>query len=171
MVDLLFRNLKPLFPAAIHTVLKTPDSERLAKRQWIAAFAENGIRTKEQLAGGMKMARSSPSDFWPSPGKFIQWCKQEQLPESLSMKPDELYHAVMRYSSQRGLYDDPVNYPWESGEQYFMVTALYTAMRQESLTESELLKRCQAELIAMGEPTSKGWRLAVKRGRDARSKA
>ena len=59
LVDILFNNLKQLFPASVSTTLKTPEAESSAKRQWIAAFAENGIRTKEQLKAGMQHARLS----------------------------------------------------------------------------------------------------------------
>ncbi|MFU2149006.1 replication protein P, partial [Hafnia paralvei] len=73
LVDALFRQLKQVFPAASQTNLRRPEDENAAKKQWIAAFAENGIRTREQLSAGMQHARSSESPFWPSPGQFIAW--------------------------------------------------------------------------------------------------
>ena len=71
LVDSLFRQLKQIFPAASQTNLKTDADEKTAKRQWIAAFSENGIRTREQLSAGVRHARASASPFWPSPGQFI----------------------------------------------------------------------------------------------------
>ena len=53
LVDALFRQLKQLFPAAEHTNLRTPAQEAAAKQQWIAAFAEGGVRTREQLSAGI----------------------------------------------------------------------------------------------------------------------
>lgn len=50
LVDALFKQLKQLFPAAVVTNLKTPEQEVAAKQQWIAAFAEGGIRTREQVS-------------------------------------------------------------------------------------------------------------------------
>ena len=73
LVDALFKQLKQLFPAAVVTNLKTPEQEVAAKQQWIAAFAEGGIRTREQVSAGMRHARASESPFWPSPGQFIKW--------------------------------------------------------------------------------------------------
>ena len=67
LVDMLFMSLKQVFPASVSTALKDPRDEASAKRQWIAAFAENDISTKQQLSAGMKHARASASPFWPSP--------------------------------------------------------------------------------------------------------
>ncbi|MDT1817634.1 replication protein, partial [Acinetobacter baumannii] len=61
LVDALFKQLKQLFPAAEQTNLKTAQQETDAKRQWIAAFAEGGIRTREQVSAGMRHARASES--------------------------------------------------------------------------------------------------------------
>ncbi len=65
LVDVLFRNLKQIFPAAVNTIFKNESDELAAKRQWIAAFAENGITTREQLQNGMRHARASDSPFSP----------------------------------------------------------------------------------------------------------
>lgn len=79
LVDMLFMSLKQVFPASVSTALKDPRDEASAKRQWVIAFAENGINKKQQLSDGMKHARASASPFWPSPGQFIEWCKQGEL--------------------------------------------------------------------------------------------
>ena len=63
LVDLLFVNLMQVFPAAKQTALSTPAEVAAAKRQWITAFAENGITSVEQLQAGMRMARQQESDF------------------------------------------------------------------------------------------------------------
>lgn len=68
LVDSLFRQLKQIFPAASQTNLKSDSDEKTAKRQWIAAFSENGIRSREQLSAGVRHARASESPFWPSLG-------------------------------------------------------------------------------------------------------
>ncbi|ECC3109806.1 hypothetical protein QD98_000460 [Salmonella enterica subsp. enterica] len=43
LVDMLFENLMQVFPASTQTNLRTGDDIRVAKQQWIAAFAESGI--------------------------------------------------------------------------------------------------------------------------------
>jgi hypothetical protein len=59
-------------------------AKRTAKQQWIATFAENGIRSREQLVAGMQKARASVSPFWPSPGQFVAWCREGKGPLGVS---------------------------------------------------------------------------------------
>lgn len=156
LVDMLFSNLKQLFPASVSTALRNPSDEAAAKRQWIAAFAENGIRTREQLSAGMQHARASESAFWPSPGQFIAWCKQGIIKANGLPDLDELYRMVMKYSRDRGYYSSAEAYPWESPACFWMVTALFNQMRSLNLTEPELRKRCTSELKAMSKRIEAG---------------
>lgn len=149
LVDILFNNLKQLFPASVSTTLKTPEAEASAKRQWIAAFAENGIRTKEQLKSGMQHARSSESPFWPSPGQFIAWCKDAEYKTAGLPDASQLYEMVMVYCAKKCEYETPERYPWQSNACYWMVTKLYDLMRSFNLTDGELRKRCSEELRKM----------------------
>ncbi|MBH3127112.1 DNA replication protein [Serratia marcescens] len=156
LVDSLFRSLKQVFPASTQTNLRSESDESAAKKQWIAAFAENGIRSREQLSAGMQHARASESPFWPSPGQFIAWCKQGAIRAFGLPEDAELYDMVMDYSARRGLYDTPEAFPWTSNAAYWMVTKLYSEMRGLNLTESELRKRCSKELIAMSRRIESG---------------
>ncbi|MFC7777696.1 replication protein P [Pantoea sp. GCM10028869] len=156
LVDILFRSLKLVFPASISTTLKDPRDEAAAKRQWIAAFVENGITSKQELSAGMRRARASGSPFWPSPGQFISWCKDGE--SGAAGLPDEhaLYDMVMRYSARRGLYDSPEAYPWQANAHYWMVTNLYSQMRGKCLSESELRGKCRTELHKMAKRIKAG---------------
>lgn len=156
LVDALFRQLKQVFPAASQTNLRTDADESAAKKQWIAAFAENGIRTREQLSAGMQHARASASPFWPSPGQFIEWCKAGEISKYGLPDAEELYAMVMKYSAERGLYGSAEKYPWESNACWLMVTKLYSQMRSFNLTESELRKRCEKELREMAKRAEAG---------------
>ena len=156
LVDALFSNLKQVFPASVSTAWRNPNDEAAAKRQWIAAFAENGIHNKQQLSAGMKLARASGSPFLPSPGQFIQWCKQGELRSAGLPDEDRLYDMVMKYSAHRGLIDSPEAYPWESNAAYWMVTGLYSTMRANNLSESELRAKCRAELRKMASRIESG---------------
>lgn len=156
MVDALFSNLKQVFPAAVSTTLKNPGDEAAAKRQWIAAFAENGIRTKQQLSAGMQHARASESPFWPSPGQFIAWCKQGAIRAAGLPDDESLYDMVLDYSARRGMFKSPEAFPWQSNAAYWMVTKLYSEMRANNLSESELRKRCGKELTAMSRRLEAG---------------
>lgn len=161
LVDRLFKQLKQVFPAASQTNLRSEADESAAKKQWIAAFAENGIYRREQLSAGMQHARASESPFWPSPGQFIAWCQQGS--RRLFGLPDEreLYDMVMKYSAERGYYQSAEHYPWQSypchsNACWLMVTQLYAEMRALRLTESELRKRCTKALAAMAQRLEAG---------------
>lgn len=156
LVDRLFISLKQVFPAASQTNLRTDADESAAKKQWIAAFAENGIRTREQLSSGMQNARSSASPFWPSPGQFIEWCKQGEISKYGLPNADELYDMVMKYCKERGSYGSAEKYPWKSNACWLMVPKLYSLMRSLNLTESELRKRCEKELREMAKRAESG---------------
>ncbi|HBR2411217.1 replication protein P [Klebsiella pneumoniae] len=149
LVDALFSNLKQVFPASVSTAWRNPNDEAAAKRQWIAAFAENGIHNKQQLSAGMKLARASGSPFLPSPGQFIEWCKQGEHRAAGLPSDEELYEMFRLFCRDRGLYDCAENYPWESNACFHMVTAVYNQMRSFNLTDGECRKRCGDELRKM----------------------
>ena len=48
------------------------------KEHLLTACIENGINTQEQIDRGLSNARKDESDFLPSVGKFIGWCKVPQ---------------------------------------------------------------------------------------------
>ncbi|MDE9479605.1 DNA replication protein [Xenorhabdus bovienii] len=145
LVDVLFKNLKSVFPAAISTIFKDSSDEVAAKRQWIAAFAENGIRTKEQLSAGMRYARASENPFWPSPGQFVQWCKQGEAIAMGLPTEEDLYGMFRDYCNHRDWRD----IEWQSNACYWMVTKIYSDMIRQNLTDSEVRKLCVRELRAM----------------------
>ncbi|EOG5455992.1 replication protein P [Cronobacter turicensis] len=156
LVDALFRQLKQVFPASAVTNLRTEADEAAAKQQWILAFAENGISTREQLAAGMKRARVSHSPFWPSPGQFISWCREGEFKQLGLPSPDELVAMVYNYCARRGFYAAPTEYPWKHAAHYWMVTRLYSEMRLNSWTKTELIRHAREELSKMANRISDG---------------
>ncbi|MBP4031340.1 replication protein P [Aeromonas sp. PrichA-15] len=70
----LFEQLKIIFPAW-HTAWPNEEQQQRARMEWLKAFGENGITTREQLGRGMTKARAHNSPFLPSVGTFIAWCK------------------------------------------------------------------------------------------------
>lgn len=156
LVDSLFRQLKQVFPASAATNLRTDTDEAVAKQQWILAFAENGITKKEQLAAGMKRARASLVPFWPSPGQFIEWCREGESEQAGLPSVAELLAMVRTYCAQRGMYDSPTKYPWQHPMHYWLVTRLYSEMRLRNWTEKELTEHAGIELKKMAERLVKG---------------
>ena len=144
----LFRQLKAAFPALMMSIKTQEDLDEL-RRQWVMAFVENGICSIGQVNAGMKIARQQEVPFLPSPGQFISWCHQEEFRTAGLPNEEELYLIVMKYCSQRGLYDCAENYPWQSNAEYWMVTTLYDQMRALNLSEAELKKRCRKQLHSM----------------------
>ncbi|ELY4453627.1 DNA replication protein [Cronobacter sakazakii] len=156
LVDALFRQLKQVFPAANATSLRTEADEAAAKQQWIVAFAENGITRREQLAAGMKRARASLSPFWPSPGQFIDWCREGEFEQAGLPAVAELLAMVRTYCARRGLYASPTDYPWQNAAHYWLVTGLYSGMRLNGWTEKELAEQAKAELLNMARRIASG---------------
>ena len=78
LVDKVFDQLASIFPAWKQA---WPDQEatNAAKIEWVKAFLENGVNSIDHLKEGFRMARSSDSDFLPSPGKFAKWCVQSDF--------------------------------------------------------------------------------------------
>lgn len=152
LVDVLFRNLKQIFPAAVNTIFKNESDELAAKRQWIAAFAENGITTREQLQNGMRHARASDNPFWPAVGQFIKWCKQEDFTQLGLPTETELYELFKKYCSVRGWG----RFNWPSNACYWIVTKAYSEMRSRNLTDSEVRKLCASELKVMANKIKSG---------------
>ncbi len=151
-----FEGLKQVFPASVSTAWRNAGDEAAAKRQWIAAFAENGINNRQQLAAGMRRARASGSPFLPSPGQFIAWCKQSSFVVAGLPDEDSLYSLVMTYCARRGGYVTAEDYPWGSNAEYWMVTGLYSMMRANNLSEPELRVKCRSELRKMSQRIEAG---------------
>lgn len=151
----LFKELKAAFPALMATIKAQDDLDQL-RRQWVLAFAENGIVSMSQVEAGMKISRQQETPFLPSPGQFISWCRQAAIVANGLPEESELIDMVMDYSARRGLYASPEAFPWKSNAAYWMVTKLYSQMRSLSLTEPELRKHCAAELRAMSRRIDAG---------------
>lgn len=147
----LFRQLKATFPAAISNFKEQSDLDEF-KRQWTIAFIENGIRTLEQINIGMKIARQQTNPFLPSPGQFVQWCKQGDYTALGLPTDDELFDMFKEYCSVRGWR----RFNWQSSAYYWMVTKIYTEMRNRNLSDSEVRKLCSSELNAMAKRIKSG---------------
>ncbi|EFE98257.1 replication protein P [Serratia odorifera] len=158
LVDLLFKNLMQIFPAARNTALSTPEDIAAAKRQWILAFAENGITTADQLRAGMRMARQQESDFWPSCGKFIGWCKAGAAEFAGLPSLDEAVTEFDKYAATRSQYPSAEEFPWSHPAMYWIVIDVRRAMHRYNHTEAETRRAIQNQLngwakrLAKGEP-------------------
>ncbi|WP_446440311.1 replication protein P [Pseudomonas sp. 910_21] len=80
-----------------------PDKEtyQAAKVQWMQAFLDEGICSQGQIEFGMIRARKQVSDFIPSPGQFIEWCKP--TPEMLGLPPLATAHREACRNAHPGM--------------------------------------------------------------------
>ncbi|PJX60173.1 MULTISPECIES: replication protein P [unclassified Klebsiella] len=152
----LFRQLLAVFPALAS---KTPEEMNEMRRQWLLAFKENGIVSMEQINAGMRVARKQDRPFMPSPGQFVAWCKSESAVSAGLPDAVELVDMVYQYCRTRGQYPDAESYPWPEHNVtpvtlkhkacYWMVTGLYADMRANGLSDAELRRKAQDELMRM----------------------
>ncbi|HCR3978377.1 TPA: phage replication protein [Citrobacter koseri] len=138
LVDMLFENLMQVFPASTQTNLRTGDDIRVAKQQWIAAFAESGITSREQLSAGMQKARSSQSPFWPSPGQFISWCREGS--GALGVSVDDIMSEYWRWRKLVFRYPTSEQYPWSQPVLYHICLELRRRGTDGQLSEKELVR-------------------------------
>lgn len=140
LVDALFMQLKQIFPAATQTNLRSDADERVAKQQWIAAFSENGIRTRKQLSAGMQKARSSQSPFWPSPGQFISWCREGS--GALGVSVDDIMDEYWRWRKLVFRYPTSEQFPWRDKNPLYYHVCLELRRRgtEGQLSEKELIR-------------------------------
>jgi hypothetical protein len=73
-VNDIFRALQGAFPAW-RAAFPDDDSLKSAKATWVKALIDADVTDFEMIARGVRKARQSGSDFFPSVGKFISWCK------------------------------------------------------------------------------------------------
>ena len=140
LVDMLFENLMQVFPASTQTNLRTDDDIRVAKQQWIAAFAESGISSREQLSAGMQKARSSQSPFWPSPGQFISWCRDGS--GALGVRVDDIMSEYWRWRKLVFRYPTSEQFPWRDKNPLYYHVCLELRRRgtDGQLSEKELIR-------------------------------
>ncbi|VGM95175.1 Replication protein P [uncultured Avibacterium sp.] len=117
----------------------------ITKRTWVLGFAENNIRTIEQVRAGMRKVRSKSDDYFPGVGKFISWCKQDRF-EALGLpSEEELYQRLKKFQSYGML--EIHKFHFESDAEYWLLTDLYCDNREA--TEKELRKAVGEALDSM----------------------
>ncbi|EPJ0400951.1 MULTISPECIES: replication protein P [unclassified Providencia] len=148
LVDMLFDNLVQIFPAAKYTVFLNQDDISATKRQWVLAFIENGITSVEQLKAGMSVARQQESDFFPSCGKFISWCREGMMQAMGLPSVCEVMAEMKRYSNLEWRYPSVEAFPWKSTVMYWIVPEARRRMTQYNLSDKEIRESIKKQLIA-----------------------
>lgn len=87
LINKLFREIRNARPAW-RQAWGSKEALAEAKVTWVMALVEGNVRDWDrQIELGLRCLRADPSDFVPSPGKFIEWC--QPTPESLGLQPVE----------------------------------------------------------------------------------
>lgn len=151
----LVRQLRAAFPASLRNIQSQEDMNEF-RRQWLLAFAENGITSIAQINAGMRIARQQNRPYIPSPGMFIDWIREGERQASGLPTENELVKMVHAYCVRRGYYKSPANYPWKHAAHYWMVTALYSGMAANSWSDAELKRHAIWELDSMTKRLNRG---------------
>ena len=119
LIDRVFEQLIASCPT-----LLTVQSEQLKilKQQWILGFAENGIKTFEQVKRGMAAARAKANGYLPSVGEFISWCNSYNNHELGLPTQDELEARLQKYF---GYAKEPHNFKFRSRAEYYLLKTIY----------------------------------------------
>jgi len=149
----LFRQLKAVFPALL-TSIKTQEDLNELRKQWVLAFAENGITTIEQVNAGMKIARQQDLPFLPAPGQFVKWCQQGQ--NVLGVTIEDVMSEFRKYCRDKDLYDDVESFPWSHPVMYWIVPETRRAMYQRCLNEPDVEKLATKKINEWAKKVSNG---------------
>lgn len=119
LIDRVFEQLIASCPT-----LLTVQSEQLKilKQQWILGFAENGIKTFEQVKRGMAAARAKTNGYLPSVGEFISWCNSYNNHELGLPTQEELEARLQKYF---GYAKEPHNFKFRSRAEYYLLKTIY----------------------------------------------
>jgi hypothetical protein len=115
----IFKSLQACFPAWKNAF--PGDKEiNLAKKVWTKGLMESGITSLSEIKLGMRMARASGSDFFPSVGKFIAWCKP--TPEAFGLPANQAAYneaCNQAHMASRGKWTHPAVYHAASQTGFF----------------------------------------------------
>lgn len=154
LVDRIFEQLLASCPSIQYW---TGKQVATAKKQWILGFAENGIRSVEQVRQGMKGLRAKTDDFVPSIGKFIQWCKTIDYHELGLPDVEHLLKRLNHFSSFGfvGIQD----FDFQSNAEYWLLTDLYERNRKHSWKDEVLREQAEKALSIMANRIASGEQL------------
>ncbi|MDW3058704.1 replication protein P [Vibrio sp. 1978] len=105
-VNQIFKELLQACPAWNVRFEKKPQELADLKRSYLKGLVENNLYDLREIQYGIRKARSSESDFFPSVGKFISWCK----PSAEDMgypTAREAFNRIAEYNSQDTRYSLP----------------------------------------------------------------
>ena len=119
LIDRVFEQLIASCPTLLSV---QPEQLKILKQQWILGFAENGIKTFEQVKRGMAAARAKANGYLPSVGEFISWCNNYNNHELGLPTLEELSSRLQKYF---GYAKEPHNFKFRSRAEYYLLKTIY----------------------------------------------
>ena len=119
LIDRVFEQLIASCPTLLTVQL---EQLKILKQQWILGFAENGVKTFEQVKRGMTAARAKTNGYLPSVGEFISWCNSYNNHELGLPTQDELEARLQKYF---GYAKEPHNFKFRSRAEYYLLKTIY----------------------------------------------
>lgn len=146
IINGVFTQLLAAFPAALAGRDQTDMDE--IRRQWVMAFAENGVTTMEQVDAGMRVARRQAKPFLPSPGQFVAWCKQSG--GALGITVDQVIAEYWDWRNRSFEFTSSEQFPWSQPALYHICVELRHRSTERQLTHGELAREA-GDLLDMWE--------------------
>lgn len=146
IINGVFTQLLAAFPAALAGRDQTDMDE--IRRQWVMAFAENGVTTMEQVDAGMRVARRQERPFLPSPGQFVAWCKQSG--GVLGITVDQVIAEYWDWRNRSFEFTSSEQFPWSQPVMYHICVELRHRSTERQLTHGELAREA-GDLLDMWE--------------------
>lgn len=136
VINDVFGQLLAAFPAA--TANREQSEMDEIRRQWVLAFMENGITSMAQVDAGMRVARKQVRPFLPSPGQFVEWCKQSG--GALGITVDQVIAEYWDWRNRSFEFSSSEQFPWSQPVMYHICTELRYRSNERQLTHSELTR-------------------------------
>lgn len=119
LIDRVFEQLIASCPTLLSV---QPEQLKILKQQWILGFAENGVKTFDQVKRGMAAARAKTNGYLPSVGEFISWCNNYDNHELGLPTLEELESRLQKYF---GYAKEPHNFKFRSKAEYYLLKTIY----------------------------------------------
>ena len=119
LIDRVFEQLIASCPTLLSV---QPEQLKILKQQWILGFAENGVKTFDQVKRGMAAARAKTNGYLPSVGEFISWCNNYNNHELGLPTQEELEARLQKYF---GYAKEPHNFKFRSRAEYYLLKTIY----------------------------------------------
>lgn len=150
MIDKIFENLTASCP-----ILLTINREQLEilKQQWILGFAENGIKTFEQVKRGMAAVRAKQNGYLPSVGEFVAWCNDIDY-HALGLPTEAELVARLKSFSGYAKYDEH-KFKYRSKAEYWLLSTIYNKCWNKR--EEDLLNAAPKALKDAAEKVKSGY--------------